>query len=815
MRTLVDDLRFGFRLLLSRPAFTLIAVLTLALGISVATAMFGVLDTLYGKAFPGVPSPLRLAELETVASDGSLVRTSWLDFLEYRGQLRSVAVAARADVMLTAGLDDRARPLRAELVSSNYFEVLGVHPALGHAFETAVAEVPGTPAVALISHRYWQNEFQARPEVLGATLRLNRRNFTILGVTPPDFRGAMPGTITDIWVPITMGIELGVMEKDTFRDPLLRNVYPFARLAPAASLAQARGELANAAAGLVSRDPIGHRGFGATLEPMWRARIHGRSAFLQPTLGLLAVSLLVLAIVCGNVANLLLGRSASRLQEFSIRVALGASRWRLTRLLFVETLLLSLTGAVFALPLAMWMVDALVLLLPPMARADALRFELDPRILTAAALLAVTAAGASTVAPLLFVLRASINDTLRGGGRSGRAGARSTTLRTALIVSQVAVAQIVLIGAGLTFQSYRNAAQSRLGFNPDRVLLADFSIASGGHSDQELRSFCLLLRDTMNASPSVTAVSFADYAPLWSTDGAYSTVRPEGFLPANPADLKVHRTAIAPGYFPLLEIPLLEGRDFTDADTRSSSNVMIVDQAFARRFYNGASPIGRRVQLGKTSVTIVGLVQDSRYFSFTEAPKPHFYRPFDQAYQSGQRAVFFLKSASANPDAAIPALRAAVASVDPSYSGFAAAPLSEYNSLLLLPQQLAASLLNALGIIALVLAGIGIYGVMSYSISQRTQELGIRMALGARPMEVLGGILKQVLKVTSLGIAAGAILALAAGRILGSWLIGVAAFDPLTFLSSSLFLILIAALATVIPAWRATHLDPLTALRSD
>ncbi|MBL8210231.1 MAG: ABC transporter permease [Bryobacterales bacterium] len=814
MLTLVDDIRFGFRLLFSRPTFTLVAVLTLTLGISVATAMFGVLDSQFGRAFPGVAELGRLAELMTVASDGSLVRTSYLDFAEYRNQLRLVSgVAARADVMLAAGESDRARPLRAELVSGNYFDVLGVRPVVGNDFPTA-GEVPGTPAVAVISHRYWRNEMQGTPEVIGATLFLNRRKFTVVGVAPPDFRGALAGVTTDVWVPLTMGIELGVLEKDTFRDPLMRNVYPFVRLAPGASLDQARSELTAAASGLTARDPIGHRGFSATLEPLWRARIHGRSSFLQPVLGLLAVSLLVLGIVCGNVANLLLGRSASRLQEFSIRMALGASGWRVARLLFVETLLLSLVGAVLALPLAMWMVDGLVLLLPRMARAEAMRFELDPRVLTAAVLLAVAAAILSSVAPLLFVLRSGIPDSLRLGGRSGRAGARSHGLRTALVISEVAVAQLVLVGAGLTFQSYRNAAETGTGFTADGVLLADFSVVAGGRSEDEMQAFCGRLRDRVVPSTSITAAAYADYAPLWSTDGAYNTVRPEGFLAANPSDLKVHRTSVSPGYFALLEIPLLEGRDFVESDTKQAAEVMIVDQAFARRFYGGASPVGRRVALGKKTVTIVGLVRDSRYFSFTEGPRPHFYRPFRQAYQTGQRAIFFVKS-SGDGESSVAELRDAARGIDPGLSGFAAAPLAEYNSLLLLPQKLAATLLNVLGLIALVLAGIGLYGVTSYAVSQRTQELGIRMALGARPIEVLGDIVGQVLRVTALGIVVGALLAVVVGRVLGSWLVGVGAFNVLAFVSSSLFLLLIATLATAIPAWRAMRVDPYTALRSD
>lgn len=816
MRTLLDDLRFGFRLLFARPGFTLIAVVTLALGISVTTAMFSVLDTMYWKAFPGAADPGRLVELETVAPGGSMVRGSWLDFREYRDRLRGVAnVAAHDETAFSLGSAEQAKPVWGELVSSNYFAVLGVKAAQGRVFSTEeYTDAPGAHPVAVISHRLWTNELQASPGVLGKTIRVNRHELTIIGVTAPEFRGAMAGIQCDLWVPFTMGQVLGAVENDTFRDSSLRNVYMFARLAPGTGIGQARAELAAVAQRIADAEPVAHRGFGATFEPMWRAQLHGRAAFLQPMLVLMAVSLLILVIVCANVANLLLARSVGRLREFAVRCALGASSWRLARQSFTETLLLVCLGALGGVPLALWMTDSASLLLPKLARAGSIPIEMDGRILAFAIQMCVTAAFASSAAPMFFVLRSDVNITLREGGRSSSGGTRSHRLRATLVISEVALALVVLIGAGLFFRSYRNVNSIDPGFDRNGVLLARFPMASGGYSEEELERFCLRLRERLEPAPGIAAVTYADYAPLWSSDGPYTSALPKGFVPRNPEDLKVHRTSVAPGYFSLLKIPLLEGRDFTENDDRQTEPVMIVDQAFAKRFYDGASPVGRQVLVWKKWFTVVGLVRDSKYFSFTEVSRPHFYLAFRQSYQLGQNLVFFVRG-NGDPDAAISTLRTAAVAIDPNSSSFTAAPLAEYNALLLFPLKMAASLLAALGVIAFLLAAVGLYGVMSYTVSQRTQEMGIRMALGAKPREVLGIVVRQGMMLTAAGVALGLVLALGSMRLLASFLVGVSPFDPVTFIAASLFLAAVAALASFIPAHRATRVDPFTALRSE
>jgi predicted permease len=528
----------------------------------------------------------------------------------------------------------------------------------------------------------------------------------------------------------------------------------------------------------------------------------------------MAVSLLVLSIVCANVANLLLARSVTRMGEFGIRCALGASRARLARQCLIETLLLSSAGAILGLPLCLWMTDGASMLLPKLARAGSIPIEMDGRILAFALLVGLAAAFVSSAAPMLFLSRSRLDAVLRESGRLGSAGARSHRLRSALVTAEVALALVVLIGAGLFVRTYRNLNSIDPGFDRNGVVAANFPIASGGYSIDELQRFCVRLRERLETASGIAAVAYADYAPLWSTDGPYHTTRPEGFVPRSPDELKVNRTVVSPGYFDLLKIRLLEGRDFTETDDRNTQPVLIVNQAFARRFYDGTSPIGRRVMVRDQWRTIVGLVRDSKYYSFTESPRPHYYMPFRQWYLQGAEIVFFVR-AKGSPEAVIASLRAAATDIDRNAAEFTAAPLADQNALLLIPIKLTASLLTALAVIALLLAGVGLYGVISYAVSQRTRELGIRIALGAKPREVLRIIAREGMVLTSAGLFCGLAMAVASMRILSRFLVGISPFDLPTFAAATLFLIAISMLASVVPAVRAARIRPNAALRSD
>jgi len=816
MRHFGSDIRFAFRMLFSQPGFSAVAILTLAIGISVTTAVFSVIDTMYWRAFPGVTDPQRLVELETVAPEGGAVRGSWLDFREYRERLRPVAaVAAHTETTFIVGLPDQPKPVMGELVSGDYFTVLGVPAVLGRVFGAEeTSDAPAAHPVAVISHRLWTAEFGATPQVLGRTIRVNRQNLTIIGVTPPAFRGVMGNLQSDLWAPFTMGVALGSIEPATFQDSILRNIYMFARLASGVTLDQASAALRPVAKAMEESDRKGHGGYTGIFEPMWRSRPHNRAAFLQPMLVLMAVSVLVLLIVCANVANLLLARSVGRMQEFGVRSALGASNWRLARQCTTEAFLLCLGGAVIGLPLAFWIMDAAILLFPKLARPNAALIEMNLHVLAFVLALCIFTAFASSIGAMLMVLRSGQSGPLREATRSASAGRQSNRLRAILVITEVALAQLVLIGAGVFYRQLSSLSSTDPGFTRNGVVLANFALSSGGYTVSELQSFCARLSERMASNPGIAAIAYADYAPLWATDGAYTRAFPEGFVPRNPEEEKVQRGSVSPGYFALLEVPVLEGRDFTDADVRESNPVIIVNQAFAARYYNSGSPIGRRVFFRKKWHTVVGLVRDHKYYGFSERVRPHVYQPFRQSYQLGMHLMVFIKTRGSTA-AAISALRATAVSIDPNAASFTAAPLADYNALLLLPLKLASGVLAMLGIIAFLLAGIGLHGVISYSVSQRTRELGIRIALGARPREVLASVARQGLLLSTIGVAAGIGLAFVGMGVLSRVLAGITLFDPLTFAISSLFLLCITAVASSVPAIRATRVDPITALHSE
>jgi predicted permease len=462
----------------------------------------------------------------------------------------------------------------------------------------------------------------------------------------------------------------------------------------------------------------------------------------------------------------------------------------------------------------MWMTDGASLLLPKLARAGSMPLEMDGRILAFSFLIGVGAAFLSSAAPMLFLSRSRLDATLRQTGRLGSAGSRPHRMRSALVTAEVALALVVLIGAGLFLRTYRNLNSIDPGFERNGVLLANFPINGGGYSAEELQQFCLRLRERLRNTAGIAAAAYADYAPLWATDGPYHTTRPEGFVPRGPEELKVNRTAISPGYFDVLKIPMMDGRDFLETDNRSAQPVMIVNQAFARRFYGGGSPVGRRVMVRDQIWTIVGLVRDAKNYSFTESSRPHYYLPFAQWYLQGADIFFFVR-AKGDADSAISSLRAAATAVDPTASEFTAAPLAEYNSLLLIPIKLTTSLLAVLAFIALMLASVGLYGVISYAVSQRTRELGIRMALGAKPREVLGMIAREGVLLTAGGVVCGLAVSVLSMHVVSGFLVGVSPFDPPTFVAASLFLLAIAAVASVVPAARATRIRPSAALRAE
>lgn len=819
MRTFLQDLRFGFRMFLGNPGLTAVAVLTLALGIAANTTVFSWIDGILLRPFPAASEPEQLAALEMVipAAPNGADQMSYADYRDYRDHLKSIAgLALHREGVFSFGDDPgTAEAAWGELVSGNYFQVLGVQPALGRVFTPEEdGEELGAHAVAVISDRLWRRRFRADPLAVGTTLRVNRRELTIVGVAPPEFRGTMPGLAFDIWVPVTMGIELGMLDETNFSNRGSRPFYALVRLRPGVEIARARAEAATFASSLESTFPQSNRGVGATVLPVWEMHSGAPELLLKPLRILMAISLLVMLIVCANVANLLLVRSVARRKELSIRLALGAHGRRLSRQLFSETLLLAVAGALAGLLGAFLMADSLPALVPHINAPIALGFRLSGRVMLFTVLVCVLAALISGAAPALFWLRSDAGEALKEGGRSGNQSVHSHRMRNVLVVAEVALATVALIGAGLFIKSFQNARKIDPGFDRSSVVLARFYVEGAGFSPAEMQQFCVRLRDRLRSSPGTTEVSYANYAPLGSGAGPYANVEVEGYVPALGEPRSVNYDAVAPGYFDTLRIPLLEGRDFRESDDEAAMPVVIVNQTFARRYFAGSSPLGRRVRCFGKWATVIGMVKDSKYFNIAEAARPHFFAAFRQR-PLGRQQLYFFSRAAGHPDALMAGFRSEVAAVDSNATAFDVMPLIEWTEVTMLPQKVAANLLTALGLIALVLAAVGLYSVMAYSVTQRMREIGIRMALGAKPVNVLGDVLQSGLALTGSGLLAGTAVALAGTRMIASMLVNVSATDWGAFAGSAGFLTAVALLATYLPARRATRVDPMIALRCE
>ncbi|HSB15546.1 MAG TPA: FtsX-like permease family protein, partial [Bryobacteraceae bacterium] len=518
-----------------------------------------------------------------------------------------------------------------------------------------------------------------------------------------------------------------------------------------------------------------------------------------------------------NVANLLLARAVSRQKEFSIRLALGAQRSRLTRQLLIETLLLAAGGMVVGVTLVLWMGQLLSFMIPVADVPLDFGGGLSLPTLGFTLLIAVVATLLSGTVPALLTARSDLNETLKEGGRSGGAGSGSHRLRGLLVVGEMALVMVALIGAGLFYRSFKNASGIEPGFDRTNISVSQFYLSYAGYSAREQRDFCRNLRERLESTPGLVGVTYSDVIPMSTASGAGSTpwhqLDVEGYTPARDEQMMIHRATVPPGYFNLLGIRMLEGRDFTERDAEGAPMVIIVNETFAKRFFQGRNPIGRKIDCEGNQATVVGLVKDSKYHTPIEGPTPFFYIPFRQWFAPGLNFSVFIKSAG-DPLLMTPVLRREALALNQD-AIFTTRLLSDATTGSLFAQRTAASLLGVIGGISLLLAAVGLYSVMSYAVSQRTQEMGIRMALGAQPSDVLGLVLREGLRLTVPGLLAGSVIALAAARIVGGMLVNVSASDPLTFASAATFLVLVAALASYLPALRAMRVDPVVSLRNE
>ncbi|MDI1248772.1 MAG: ABC transporter permease [Lacunisphaera sp.] len=824
----MQDLKFAFRQLSKSPGLVFAVVFSLALGIGANTTVLCWLETLVLKPLPGATEPSQMVALVSNTGGGNVSLPDLRDF----GALDQVFAGTLATMSTPASLtvNRETRWLETQVVSANFFDLLGVRPLLGRTFRPDEDLAPGGNPLLVISESLWRRQFGADPELIGRHVELNRQPFTIIGVVPAAFHGTINPVRAEAWAPLSMIAEVRNQSRDFLTRRDNRGWHNLARLQPGVTLAQARAAVTLANARLATAYPDTNRESVHRVVPLDRIP-WGAQTVLGPALNLLlVVSLGVQLIVTANIANLLLVRAAGRRKEIAVRIASGASRLRLIRQLLTESLVLAVAGGALGGLFAWWAVDALSLFLPPeLATRAQLDFALSGWSLGLTVVLTLSTGVIFGLAPALQTTRPNLAEALKDDGRTSTGGVAHSRLRATLVVAEIALALLLLVGAGLCYQGLRQARQVDRGFDPDGVLLARMQIGMNGYNRETGKIFYREIRQRLATQPGVEEAALASWLPLGLSGCKGSGVRVEGYARPAGEDLTYEYAIISPRYFAALRIPLVAGRDFTDADDAAAPTVAIINEHFARRFWPGQDPLGRRFRAQGAWRTVVGVAQAGKYNRIDEAPWCFFYLPYQQgvpdldlnlvvklaAPLSGAITAAPAATTQGRVEAFAPSLRAAVHQQDPGVELLETLSLKSHASMALLSQLLAANLLVLLGAIALTLAAMGVYAVMAYTVSQRTREFGVRLALGATTGDLLGHVLGQGLRLAGLGIAIGFGFALLLARLLARFLYGVSPFDAATFLGVSLLLGLIAVAACAWPAWRAAHVDPMTALRAE
>lgn len=803
------DLRSAFRQLFKTPGFSAVVVLTLALGIAANTAVLCWLEQIVVRPLPGVAEQAQLAVLVSNSGGGGGSLPDYRDF--ERVDSVFAGIAASQSSVASLEIERRREWIKAEVVTAHYFDIVGVKPLLGRTFLADEDQKLGGNPVLVISERLWRRQFDADPSVIGRMVQLNRHAFTIVGVVPAAFRGTIAGLAHDAWAPLSM-----VWEVRNQHDLSTRNQCPLhnlARLQPGVTLVQAQAAVDAVAAELARRFPDTNRErtyrVAALSECPW-----GAQSILGPVLRLLlVVSLGVLLIVAGNIANLLLARAVSRRKEVAIRLAAGASPAQITRQFLAESLLLALVGGALGVLLASWFIDAIPLFLPASLRQNAtLGFELNGTLLALTLLLTLGTGIGFGLVPALQATKIDLYTALKEGGRSASGGATDHRLRNALVVAEVALASVLLVGAGLCLKGFQAAQQIDPGIKPDGVLAAELRVGMNGYTEETARPFYRRLRAQLAALPGVEEAALASWFPL-GLEGCKGTgVLVDGYVRPHGETTSYEYAIISPRYFAALGIPLVSGRDFTDADDHTAP-VAIVNEHFAQRFWPGRQAVGQRFRSFGKEWTVAGVAKAGKYNRLDEAPRCFIYFPYQ--VQVPDLDLSACVRTTGDPLGLAETLRQGIRSIDPGVEPTRLLLLGEFTRNVLLPQRMASGLLVLLGTVALLLAAMGVYAVMAHAVSQRTQEFGVRMALGARSRDVLWQVLRRGLRLALAGAVAGVVLSLTITGLLRGFLYGVSPFDAVIFATVPLVLIGMALLACYLPALRATRVNPIDALRAE
>jgi predicted permease len=795
---------------LKRPGFTAIAVITLALGIGANTAIFSLVNTVLLRPLP-VPHPEQLIEVYGTFHNGAdYTIQSYLNYKDYRdrNEVFSGLLAYRFAPM-SISYESRNERVWGYLVSGNYFEVLGVQPFLGRYFAPEEDKTPGSHPVAVISYGYWQKRFASDRGIVGQAMTLNGHVFTVIGVAPKGFSGTEVAYAPELFVPMMMAREVEP-GSDWLESRDGDNLFVVGRLKPGVTPAQAESVLKAITLQLGKEYPQENEGRGVALLTPGLFIPDIRNSVISFSGVLMGVVGLVLLLACVNLANLLLARATERRKELAIRLAVGASRARIIRQLVTESVLLSLAGGLGGLLLAAWINGLVAAIKLPTDIALVFDLRLDWRVLAFALAVSLATGIFFSLLPALQSSNPELVPALKA--EASMAGFRRSRLRNALVVVQVALSLVLLVCAGLVVRSLQVAQRTRPGFTPENAVALSFDLGLQGYPEDKGRAFQRQLIERTQSVAGVRSVALTSVIPL-TLDYSYTSIYVEGQSVTGSSELPVAvPNQISPNYFRTMEIPL-RGRDFTERDDKVESRVAIVNETFARRFFPGRDAIGRRFNFSgpdKPYWEVIGVAGDGKYNSLSEDPKAAFYRPLLREYSTNATLV---ARTAGDPQSALAALRNALQRLDPTLPLYNVQTLSEHMSVPLFPFRMAATVLGSFGVLAIVLAAIGIYGVMSYVVAGRTREIGVRIALGAARRDVLLLIIRQGMTLAVIGLGIGLVIAFGVVQLLPKLLFGVRPIDPLTFAGVSLLLALVAALACYIPARRATKVDPLVALR--
>jgi len=812
MQTLWQDLRFGFRRLIKTPGFALIAVLSLALGIGANTAVFSLVNLILFRPLP-VADPQEVVSVSAVGKNGQLAAFSYPNYLDFRDRnevLSGLLVYRFAGVSMSRNGNNEK--VWGNLVSGNYFDMLGIKPALGRTFLPEEDKTRLSHPVVVISHSLWQTRFGGDPSAVDSDVLINGRKFKIIGVAPAGFKGTEVIYTPEIYVPLAM--QKWIEPENDYLDKRDEsNMFAVGRLKAGVSASQAEASLNLLAAQLAKDFPNENEGLKIQVIPPGFVLPQFRNVMLGVSAALMGLVALVLLIACTNLANLLLARATERGKEIAIRLSIGAGRARIVRQLLTESVMLAVTGGLVGTALAQWIIDSIMALKPPIEIPLTLELHVDWRVLVFSMIVSVVTGVLFGLVPALQATKPDLIPALKDA--ASQSGVRRSLLRSGLVVAQVAVSLLLLIAAGLTLRALQRLHGMSPGFNPENALMMNFDLSLQGYQTDAGMQLRKQLLDRVESLPGVRSASITDCVPL-TMNFSSNTILIEG----RPQERGVNapqaaRADVGLKYFETIGTPLVAGRDLTEQDQEGKTRSAVVNETFARKFFLGANPI--ETALGKQFRTspegqpwqIVGVARDGKYWTIGEDPQAFVWFPI------GNQLAFnyLVVRTSAKPETVIGAIRGEFRNLDPNLPVTDVKTLTEHMSLSLFPARAFASLLSAFGLIALALAAIGIFGVMSYAVSQRTREIGVRMALGAGAKDIFKLVIGRGLLLTSIGVGVGLALALVGTRLISILLYSVSAIDPLAFVGVTLLLVAVAFLACFFPARRAMKTDPMVALR--